>query len=73
MVFELVEVGNGFILKIGIPNEGDITDLIVWQERHDDKLSAFAHFLEEVAKNYGPKDDKNEIIVTVLPKRENLS
>ena len=58
MKFEIRPVANGAILKV----ENDLPDTppeeVVYQEREDDEIEAFAEFLRYLNEHYGPSTSR---------------
>lgn len=67
MMFEVVEVDNGLLLRVSIPDRGNLEKLIVWQTPHVNEMESFAHFLNDLKDNFGPRSKNNEIFVAVGP------
>lgn len=54
MKFEIRHAANGVILRVenDAPDESD--ENVVYQEREDDEIEAFAEFLRHLLDHYGP-------------------
>ena len=69
MKFEIRRVSNGAILRVEAEAE-EVGEEIVYQEREDDEVEAFAEFLCHVLEHYGPTTSRyspKRIHITVQP------
>jgi hypothetical protein len=58
MKFEIRRVRNGAVLRIEPGHAEAETEEVVYQEREDDEVEAFAQFLRHVADHYGPQTSR---------------
>ena len=54
MKFEIRRVTNGAILRVETDAPDTPDDEVVYQEREDDEIEAFAEFLRHLLEHYGP-------------------
>lgn len=69
MKFEIRKTMNGTVLRVEADDEGAV-DEVVYQEREDHEIEAFADFLREVLEHFGPvtsRYSKKRIFVVVRP------
>lgn len=58
MKIEIRNVANGVVLRIEPQQPGDEAEEIVYQERDDDEVEAFADCLRFVLEQYGPSTSR---------------
>lgn len=54
MKFEIRRVTNGAILRVETDAPDTPPDEVVYQEREEDEIEAFAEFLRHLLEHYGP-------------------
>lgn len=54
MKFEIHRAANGAILRVEADAPDTPPDEVVYQEREDDEVEAFAEFLRHLLEHYGP-------------------
>ncbi len=58
MKFEIRHVANGVILRVEDQAPDASPAEVVYQEREDDEIEAFAEFLRHVLDHYGPSTSR---------------
>jgi hypothetical protein len=58
MKFEIRTAANGVILRVEHDGPDAATEEVVWQEREDDEVEAFADFLRHLLDHYGPTTNR---------------
>lgn len=54
MKFEIRHAANGVILRVETDAPDAAVDEVIYQEREDDEIEAFADFLRHILDHYGP-------------------
>ncbi len=70
MKFEIRRADNGVILQVEDDTPDSTIEEVVWQEREDDEVEAFADFLRYLVDHYGPSTGRyspKRIYVRVEP------
>ena len=70
MKFEIRRASNGAILRVETDPADTPPDEVVYQEREDDEVEAFAEFLRHLLEHYGPSTSRysaKRIYVLVKP------
>jgi len=57
VIFEIRHVQNGVVLRVEMDGSESGEEL-VWQERYNDEVEAFAEFLRDVVEQYGPATNR---------------
>lgn len=58
MKFEIRRAANGAILLVETDAPDATPDEVVYQEREDDEIEAFADFLRHLLEHYGPSTSR---------------
>lgn len=58
MKFEIRRAQNGVVLRVEPDYPDADPEEVVYQEREDDEIEAFAHFLRYLVDHYGPNTSR---------------
>ena len=58
MKFEIRHAANGIILRVEDSETDEVPGEVVYQEREDDEIEAFADFLRHLVDHYGPTTNR---------------